>query len=666
MTPPMVLRRTTSRRDVCAARFVRRAPRLWRTRLCALLVAAVALSAFGPSPAAAQSASEALAQGRAALTSGDFAAAQSFFAAATRAEPENRQAQLGLAIAYDKVERFEEAIRIYDRLIEERPEDRTALFYRGVTRYKLGALDDAVADFRQAIAQGARFAVAHLRLGDAFYAQGGFANAIIAYERAVSAPDAPAAAFRALGNAHYALGAWRSAIDAYSDALRSDPRDGRAALHRGWAHERAGDVEAAAADFTRAIEVLGGVDPAVSVARGDLFRRFGYPRAAIADYQRAVELDPTDQGALYGAAAALLLDGRTASARTILDQLIEQLSPEDSRSAAALRLRADALLRLGEARAAEADLSLSLKLEPDHMAAHYNRGLARAAFGDLAGALDDMRSAGQLSPGDPEARYGHLRAAIAAGLQEETGATSAAAEILPNAGAARAASLLAFGRTEAALTEVNAHLAETGASRRALQVKMRALMRLARYEEAYAFARGLVGREPRRALYHVFEAEALIALGRADAARVALQRANALGASPARIARLAGGAWLADETPAALQQAADALDAAVDLSNQSPEALALRAATRLRLGELDLALADLDSAVAAEPQNAAYRFQRAALHQQMDDCAAAIRDLDAGLSLSPGNAEARAARGACKFDQGRFLGGVTDYVVSWF
>ena len=116
----------------------------------------------------------------------------------------------------------------------------------------------------------------------------------------------------------------------------------------------------------------------------------------------------------------------------------------------------------------------------------------------------------------------------------------------------------------------------------------------------------------------------------------------------------------------ALLQAADALDAAVTLSNRSPTALALRADAMEKLGHFDKALADLDRAVAAKPQDASLRHRRASLLKKLDRCPAAIRDFDAALSLRPGNASAMAERATCKLYQGRLLGAATDYITSWF
>lgn len=618
-----------------------------------------------------------LAQGRAALSAGDFATAERHFRQAVAGAPQSRQALLGLALSLDKLGRSEEAIALFDKLVEAQKDDPTAAFFRGVARYRLGELNGAISDFRAVLEKRSDISEVHLRLGDAYYAKGDIDSALNSYNQALTAPSPRMTAMRALGNALYAKKLFSDAERAYTEALRADPRDGRAALHRAWTRERLGRTEEASEDYDLAVEILGGVDPEVSVARGDLHRRRGELQNAIADYQRAAEIDPSNRAALRGAAAALLADGRPAAAKRILDQLIEQLGAEPTIGASALRLRGEALLRLGQAQAADADFSLALRLEPDVAVAHYNRALARARIDDLAGALDDMRQAASLAPGDPDAAYGHMRAAIAAGLRQEAAEATQAAEKLSEtqkrARPARAAALLAFDRPREALILLNAHLAERPRDLRSLHLKIRTLLDLGRNSEALDLARRLIALQPRRAINHLFEAEAHIALKQPAKARLALQRANTLGAAPARIASLAGGAWLADAdaggggeaTPAALQQAANALDAAVSLSNKSPATLAMRAAAREKLGEFEKALEDLDRAVAAQPQDATLRFQRAGLLKKLERCDDAIRDFDAALSLKPGNPDALSQRASCKLNQGRLLGAATDYIASW-
>ena len=201
---------------------------------------------------------------------------------------------------------------------------------------------------------------------------------------------------RALGNALYAQGRYSQAEEAYTEALRADPSDGRSALHRAWTRERLGRGEKAREDYDLAVELSGGADPQVSIARGDMLRRLGQLEKAIADYQRAAEIDPSNAGALRGAAVALLADGRPAAAKRLLDQMIRRLGARPTLGASALRLRGEALLRLGQPKEAEGDFTQALRLEPRVAVAHYNRALARAGFDDLSGALDDMRMAASL------------------------------------------------------------------------------------------------------------------------------------------------------------------------------------------------------------------------------------------------------------------------------
>lgn len=680
---PIFFHRQVGTRDATRVRtkrqIVLKTPKrtIFRATIATIATAAALVSApTEMHQARAQSVDAALAAGRSALDAGDFSAALTAFDQAYRAAPNNRQAAIGLGVALDKLGRSSRAIAVFDRLIDRDAADSTARFYRGVARYRAGELNGAVEDYEEAIEAGAALSVVFLRLGDAHYAAGALKAALQAYVQATEADNPPAAAFRALGNARYALGEWRSADAAYSEALRGDPQDGRAAFYRAWTRERLGALTDALADYGRAIEIIGGLDPAVSTARADLLRRLGRYDEALADYQRAVELDPDHRPALHGAAAALLAEGRPGAAATLLDRFFAvdgQAAPQLSSDA--LRLRGVARLMLGAHRDAEADFSAALSVDPDRPTTLHNRAKARAAFGDLAGAVEDLRNAADRAPQDADIAYAHVLAAAAAGFAEEAAAAAVAAEDLsnqaPSALAARAEALLALGRPSAALSTVNQFLAANPRDIRALRTKIRILIALARIQEALQLSRRVIALAPRQAESHLLEAEARLVLKQPEAAREALNRANALGADPARIARLAGGSWLEDAAagggqPTVLRQAADALTAAVTLSNQSPETLSLRAAAFEKMGDYEQAVADLDLAVAADPQNAALRFQRAAVLRRLDRCEAAIRDLDAGLSLQPGDAAALSARAVCKVDQGRLLGGLTDYVASWF
>lgn len=654
--------------------------------LVALFV--VCAVAAAPSPSAAQEEGggvadqilEHLADGRRAVEDMRYADALTAFDAVLDLDDDHRQGVLGRALSLHRLGRARDAIEIYDGLVSADAADGVALFYRGLAYYYLGDFDRSRADFEAAL-QRRNASLIHARLGDALYASGDPRGALAAYRAAMTAPGAkPPWILRAIGNAHFALGRFEDAVAAYSEALRGDPQDGWAALHRGWARERLGLPLAALQDYDLAIEMLGGSAPEPAVSRGDLLRANGEPAAAYADYLLALDVDPDHPPALYGAARALLDQGQIADAEGHLDRLVALVEDDRPQLAAALFQRARARIMGGDHRRAETDLSRTLTLRPRFAEAHFNRGVARLRLDDVAGALGDFREATRLRPGDASFHYGLAGAAIAAGFPDEAEAAFRAAEALaPDAPAARlfrASILIGLNMPGAAIGVIDAEIADAPHRRAvgpALGLQGVALVRIGRFDEALDVAAEMIASQPRNPTGFLIRADALIALGQADAARGALEQANQLGADPATVARLAGRVWLLEArrggaiTDAeALARAEQAFDAAVLFSAESPEALALRAVTLERLGDYEGARADLDRAIAERPQDPELRFMRAGVLKELDRCDEAIVDYDAGLSLRPDNARAMAARSDCRFEEGQLLGGVADWIASWF
>lgn len=649
-----------------------------RTLLRALSVALCMAAAPAFDTASAQSVAVALGlqQGRDALESERYADALTLFEQVLRQAPDDRAAALGRARALDGLGRSEEAVAALDPLIDGQPSDAGPLYHRGLIKLRLGQFDAATRDLQAVLETGVQFPVVYLRLGDALYAQGDADTALLRYRAALELPGAPPESQRLIGNALYALRDYPGAADAYSKALEDDPRDGRAALYRAWTRERLGLLDEALDDYTRAIETLATPDPTAFAARGGAYRRQGDPARALDDFLTALELEPDNPTALFGAASALLDQRRVAATEPYIQALLARAKDSPQIAVAALHQRSRARLIRRDYPGAEEDLDLLLKLAPEDPDALYNRAVARLGRDDAAGALDDLRLLTRLRSDDADAHYLLSRVAISAGLKDE--AMTAAANAL-NGGAAtvdsrlsRGLMLMALRRPIEAVAEFDTVLERSPNHVEAMRRKGDALLILGRPDDAIALAERMIDAAPEDPSGHMLQAESLISLDDPPGARVALDRANQLQADPARVARLAGVAWIAeaqldeDFGLDALEQAQAAFDAAVALSNDDPEALAMRAEARAMLGRLDAAKSDLDAAVGAQPQNADFRFARADVLVAMDRCADAIRDYDAGLSLKPQNSAARAARAGCKFEVGRFLGGVGDYIGSWF
>lgn len=106
---------------------------------------------------------------------------------------------------------------------------------------------------------------------------------------------------------------------------------------------------------------LGAGGPDAAIAEGDRAREDGRPAEAVEAYSRALEEDPCAVPALHG--------------------------------------RALARRRLGEFRAALADLAAAVELEPRNAALHHDLGLTRLDAGNLKGAVEAYDEAIRLDPG---------------------------------------------------------------------------------------------------------------------------------------------------------------------------------------------------------------------------------------------------------------------------
>jgi tetratricopeptide (TPR) repeat protein len=144
----------------------------------------------------------------------------------------------------------------------------------------------------------------------------------------------------------------------------------RPIVNRGLAYLTDGRLQAAAADFERALEI-NHRSPDTYLARGTLRLRSGRLPEALADLDRALALDPR-YGAAYNKRCVVKAGlGRSAEALADCDQavILDSLNPE-------AWINHGAVLRsVGRARAAAASYERALVLKPGSGSAHYNYGV---------------------------------------------------------------------------------------------------------------------------------------------------------------------------------------------------------------------------------------------------------------------------------------------------
>ncbi len=241
--------------------------------------------------------------------------------------------------------------------------------------------------------------------GHALAERGNQEGAIAYFDEAIHLDPDHAEAYNGRGNAYSELGEFDKAIADYSQALRLDPRNAGTYRNRGIARGRSRDAQGALADFNQAIRL----DPKLSDAysdRGTEYQKMGEYKKAIDDYTTAIQLDPQSALAYSNRAAARCQVGDYEGAIADCDAAI-RFDPD---RAAAYNNRAYAHLKRGEYELAEIYAQMAIQLRP-HGYFYNNRGQARGALGDHAGAVADLREALRLEPQHPEAA--DIRAKIA-------------------------------------------------------------------------------------------------------------------------------------------------------------------------------------------------------------------------------------------------------------
>jgi len=313
------------------------------------------------------------------------------------AENEQLLSHLSAASEHFNAQRYEDALRALEPLLEIDPHFPGALYQRGLCNVQLGRHREAIADFSQAVDH-----------------QPGFTSAY---------------GWRA--KAWQALGQPEQALEDLTTALRQDPGLHSLLIQRGQVLKDLGRPEDALRDYERLI-ALEPESRNVFRPRADALLALGRYEEALLDYGRALASNPRNTRALTGQAAARAGLGRYAEAVADYDRALELGTFEGDAREAVLRLRAraesrraqgnrtprevaDGLIETGiehgrSERYAEAIATFSeaIEVDPDHAVSYVNRALAFASVGRLAQAVDDYDRALALAP--DATRVSELRA----------------------------------------------------------------------------------------------------------------------------------------------------------------------------------------------------------------------------------------------------------------
>ncbi len=337
-------------------------------------------------------------QGLGLLKSGDRQAALLAFDQALQGNPQLVDGYLKRATLRAELGDRDGALADYGQALRLQPSPEGHLG-RALLYLAMGELQGAVMDAEQAVQLSSSLPAAHNLLGTAYRRQGNVSAAIAAYKQAaklyVAEKNKPSAqrcldAIAQLQSPPTVPAASASAIPATPAQPFIDPEQFlQQILHK----VQQGNHRDALTDLNWLILS----DPSNAAAycqRGIVYSKIGRRKEAIRDLTEANRLAPQDPNILLHRAKVRLEleDARGAIAE--LMQIINHHST--SVNADVYLLRGNAYGQIQDYRRAIEDYARALHLAPTNPDIYYQCGMAREAFGDRAGALNDLQQAANL------------------------------------------------------------------------------------------------------------------------------------------------------------------------------------------------------------------------------------------------------------------------------
>ncbi|HEY9841769.1 MAG: tetratricopeptide repeat protein [Candidatus Sericytochromatia bacterium] len=330
---------------------------------------------------------------------------------------------------------WQQALKLCESFLAAHPGHAEGLYCKGLAA-ELAGRPKVALHFLQRALEIKPKAAWHLALAKLLMENQGYAEALIQIQAALALnPELQPALFQ-LGRTYLELGQPQQAADCFERLLQHDPQHRAARFNLGLAAEAAGDREKARAIFTeltnahadaaKAHQRLARLalnegrpkeaeahlraalrlkDPQIHLELAGILHARGDTAAALKQCLRALALDDDLLPALELQLQLLRALGQDEAAHIAANRLARQLQALDQEEAAlALNqamleadpehgpswfMRSSLLLASGHLAEAEAAMTESIRLRPDHRPSYHNRGMIRFGLGKLTSGFSD-------------------------------------------------------------------------------------------------------------------------------------------------------------------------------------------------------------------------------------------------------------------------------------
>jgi tetratricopeptide (TPR) repeat protein len=227
------------------------------------------------------------------------------------------------ATVYREMNRNDDALRDYDRVVELEPKNLWARYTRAGLHVQRGEHRQAVADYTATIALEPRAVESyHDRAVVNWFYLKEFDASLADWRQVAKLKPSDAEAHRCIGVIYLGRRQYEWALEELDEALKRQA-DYAEAL---WAKAQILLWEGQAKEALEVVHPLAQKLPADAVEtlniRGDIYRGLGRPEEAAADYQRLIQLRPELPEAYVSLAGIYLKQGKSAKARECFDRLV--------------------------------------------------------------------------------------------------------------------------------------------------------------------------------------------------------------------------------------------------------------------------------------------------------------------------------------------------------
>jgi tetratricopeptide (TPR) repeat protein len=186
--------------------------------------------------------------------------------------------------------RLDEAVKSYDKAIELKPDYAEAYYNRGNALKELGRLDEAVKSYDKAIQLKVDYAEAYSNRGNALQELGQLDEAVKSYGNAIQLKPNYAEAYSNRGVALQELGYLDKAVKSCEKAFQIKPKYADAYYNFGNALKELGQLDEAVKSYEKAIQLK--IDFALAYYNlGNTLKELGQLNSAIASYQKAISIN---------------------------------------------------------------------------------------------------------------------------------------------------------------------------------------------------------------------------------------------------------------------------------------------------------------------------------------------------------------------------------------